>query len=49
MFHIRTALTELGSGQTVVVQQKLIGFAHTEPWEIVITPDDYATGIHFSP
>lgn len=49
MFHIRAALFELSTRQTAVVQRKLIGFAHIEPWEIVITPDDDATEIHFSP
>lgn len=47
MFHIRAALFELSTRQTELVQQKLIGFAHIEPWEIVITPDDDAYGIHF--
>lgn len=49
MFHIRAALFELSTRQTAVVQRKLIGFARIEPWEIVITPDDDATEMHFSP
>lgn len=49
MFHIRAALFELSTRQTAAVQQELIGFAQIEPWEIVITPKDDATEIHFSP
>lgn len=49
MLHIRAALFELSARQTALVQQELIGFAHIEPREIVITPKDDATEIHFSP